>query len=74
MGDTDGPSDAAQSALPDENTASPDDAASKTGGFFSRVIGALSPSEGDPSSEMTPLPVRSGLCARHDEPAADAGR
>ncbi|KHA53332.1 hemolysin family protein [Sulfitobacter geojensis] len=57
MGDTDGPSDAAQSALPDENTASPDDAASKTGGFFSRVIGALSPSEGDPSSEMTPLPV-----------------
>ncbi|MGC1503079.1 MAG: hemolysin family protein [Sulfitobacter sp.] len=61
MGDTDGlsggPSTAAQSAQPDENTASPDDAASKTGGFFSRVIGALSPSDGDPSSEMTPLPV-----------------
>ncbi|GAA6174530.1 hemolysin family protein [Sulfitobacter pacificus] len=57
MGDNDGPSDAAQSAQPDENTASPDDAASKTGGFFSRVIGALSPSEGDLASEMTPLPV-----------------
>jgi magnesium and cobalt transporter len=57
MGDTDGSSDAAQSALPDENTASPDDAASKTGGFFSRVIGALSPSDGDANSEMTPLPV-----------------
>lgn len=57
MGDNDGSSDAAQSAQPDEITASPDDAALKTGGFFSRVIGALSPSEGDQSSEMTPLPV-----------------
>ena len=58
MGDNDGlsggASTAAQSAQPDENTALPDDAASKTGGFFSRVIGA---SDSDFSSEITPLPV-----------------
>ncbi|KIN73588.1 hemolysin family protein [Sulfitobacter guttiformis] len=49
MGDTDGPSTAAQSAqdhpLPEDNTL-PEEAEASRGGFFSRVIGALSPSDG----------------------------
>ncbi|KIN61899.1 Hemolysin [Sulfitobacter noctilucicola] len=57
MGDNDGSSDAAQSAQPDDNTTSTDDANAKSGGFFSRVIEALSPSDSDAGEEMTPPPV-----------------
>ncbi|MDF3383485.1 MULTISPECIES: hemolysin family protein [Sulfitobacter] len=52
MGDTDGSSDAAQSALTDEDRhEQPDDGAMRTGNFFSRVFEALSPSD---SEEDTP--------------------
>ncbi|WP_227267753.1 hemolysin family protein [Roseobacter weihaiensis] len=44
MGDNDGSSDAAQRAR-DEQNPSQDTETSRQGGFFSRVIGALSPSE-----------------------------
>lgn len=57
MGDTDGPSGAAQRAHQDEDTATQDDAAGKSVGFFSRVIGALSPSETVEEEAMTALPV-----------------
>jgi magnesium and cobalt transporter len=57
MGDNEGPSDAAQSALPDEDIELNEDPTAKTGGFFSRVIGALSPSDGDTTDEMTPPQV-----------------
>jgi magnesium and cobalt transporter len=60
MGDTDGSSDAAQRAPTDENSGQPEDGTSRTGGFFSRVMEALSPSdsegdaEGDSTSEARP--------------------
>jgi magnesium and cobalt transporter len=57
MGDTDGSSSAAQSAQPIEPELEIEDAPEKSGGFFSRVIGALSPSEADSTDELTPLPV-----------------
>ncbi len=57
MGDTDGSSNAAPSARPDEDIEPQEDAANKTGGFFSRVIGALSPSDTDQDSVFTPPPV-----------------
>tara|TARA_R110002049_G_scaffold140930_5_gene302338 strand:+ start:63726 stop:64625 length:900 start_codon:yes stop_codon:yes gene_type:complete len=56
MGDTDGSSDAAQGALTDEDLGQLDEGASRTGGFFSRVIEALSPSDTD---DATPLPTSS---------------
>jgi magnesium and cobalt transporter len=45
MGDTDGSSDAAQSARDDTTNSSQDSEPSRSGGFFSRVIEALSPSD-----------------------------
>ncbi len=57
MGDNEGSSGAAQSALPDEDIELQEETATKTGGFFSRVIGALSPSDNEPTDEMTPPPV-----------------
>jgi magnesium and cobalt transporter len=50
MGDTDGPSDAAQRAR-DEIDTSSDPEPSRQGGFFSRVIEALSPSESTEASD-----------------------
>ncbi len=47
MGDTDGPSDAAQRALADEDIEQIEESSVKSGGFFSRVIEALSPSESE---------------------------
>ncbi|MGJ8617522.1 MAG: hemolysin family protein [Sulfitobacter sp.] len=55
MGDTDGPSDAAQRALPDEDLDNQDDNSARTGGFFSRVIEALSPTDSDASVDVTPI-------------------
>ena len=52
MGDNDGSSDAAHSAR-EQNTPPQDDEPTKQAGFFSRVIGALSPTEGD----VVPLPA-----------------
>lgn len=52
MGDTDGPSNAAQSAqdqYTSEDSTQHDDAETAKSGFFSRVIGALSPSDSDDS-------------------------
>lgn len=46
MGDNDGQSDAAQRAQVETDTP-PEPDSSKPGGFFSRVIGALSPADGD---------------------------
>jgi magnesium and cobalt transporter len=57
MGDTDGSSSAAHSAQSHDPELDIEDAAEKTGGFFSRVIGALSPSEGDGATDITPPPV-----------------
>jgi magnesium and cobalt transporter len=57
MGDTDGSSDAAHRAPLDDRTSSPADAPEKTGGFFSRVIGALSPSDTESETELTPPPI-----------------
>lgn len=53
MGEQTGPSDAVRGALTeaDEQT---DDASERSGGFFSRVIGALSPSEGEGGTDATP--------------------
>lgn len=56
MGDTDGSSEAAQSAqFADEldRIETHEEDAPKSGGFFSRVIGALSPSEAPEESETT---------------------
>ncbi|MBW4710339.1 hemolysin family protein [Roseobacter sp. YSTF-M11] len=56
MGDNDGQSDAAQRAHVDTDTP-PEPEPSRQGGFFSRVIEALSPAEGDadlPASPVTP--------------------
>ena len=48
MGDTDGSSEAAQSALLDEDRQTPpDDSSLRTGNFFSRVFEALSPSDNE---------------------------
>jgi len=55
MGDTDGPSDAAQRALPDEDLDNQDDNSARSGGFFSRVIEALSPTDSDASIDVTPI-------------------
>ncbi len=57
MGDTDGPSDAARRALPDEGMDQETEDSPKPGGFFSRVIGALSPSDSEIEDDMTPPPV-----------------
>jgi magnesium and cobalt transporter len=49
MGDTDGSSTAALSAQPQEQTQQPAKPSETEGGFFSRVISALSPSQdGEP--------------------------
>ncbi|KIN70897.1 Hemolysin [Sulfitobacter noctilucae] len=63
MGDTDGSSNAAPRAQEDEELDSQEDQTAKSGGFFSRVIEALSPSDSDDSSEMTP-PLVDGVTAR----------
>ncbi len=60
MGDTDDSSDAARGAHadqthPDDDTA--DDSPAPQGGFFSRVIGALSPSDTENDNEFTAAPV-----------------
>jgi magnesium and cobalt transporter len=55
MGDNDGPSDAAQRAQPDEELGYQDDNAARTGGFFSRVIEALSPSDSEEVIEIAPV-------------------
>jgi magnesium and cobalt transporter len=57
MGDTDGSSSAAQSAQQNDPALEFEDTTTKTGGFFSRVIGALSPSDGDSSADVTQPPV-----------------
>ena len=57
MGDTDGSSDAAQSALTDEDRhEQPDDGAMRTGNFFSRVFEALSPSDARRTPETSAEP------------------
>lgn len=56
MGDTDGPSSAAlraQDDTPSPETEPQEDAEPGRGGFFSRVIGALSPSESDDTAAET---------------------
>ncbi len=53
MGDTDGSSGAARSALADAQILSEPDG-SRQSGFFSRVIEALSPSEDEPAHSQTP--------------------
>ncbi|UWR23260.1 hemolysin family protein [Sulfitobacter sp. S190] len=58
MGDTDGSSMAARSALsqtPTEPSTSPEPDDTAKGGFFSRVIGALSPSDTDGAADPAPL-------------------
>ncbi|MEW9919594.1 hemolysin family protein [Marimonas sp. MJW-29] len=57
MDDKDGSSDAAQRAHPDEDSEQQEENAARTGGFFSRVIEALSPSETESPDENTPPPV-----------------
>ncbi len=51
MGDTDGSSDAAQRALPDIDTDQIDEITARSGNFFTRVIEAFSPSDGDGAAE-----------------------
>ncbi len=63
MGDTDGSSNAAPRAQPDEELQQHEDTTARTGGFFSRVIEALSPSDSEETSELTPPPV-DGVTAR----------
>lgn len=57
MGDTDGSSNAALSAQTDDTDTNPEAESPKQGGFFSRVIGALSPSDANPTDEFTPQPA-----------------
>ncbi|QFT57358.1 Hemolysin C [Sulfitobacter sp. THAF37] len=57
MGDTDGSSTAARSALDEDNIDEHDDSHSRQGSFFSRVIGALSPSDSDEDDDVTPPPA-----------------
>ena len=74
MGDTTGSSIAAQSALNDDtfeldqsDETSPPEAPEgdqKVGGFFSRVIGALSPTDADPDATQTPTPTRAAYGMR----------
>ncbi|MGC1496935.1 MAG: hemolysin family protein [Sulfitobacter sp.] len=54
MGDNDGSSNAAQRALQDESLDNQDVSNERAGGFFSRVIEALSPSDSDSETEITP--------------------
>ncbi|WP_372992047.1 hemolysin family protein [Sulfitobacter sp.] len=66
MGDTDGSSDAAQSAQLDSELGSiflDEEDAPKSGGFFSRVMGALSASEATEDDQMSP-PQTDRLSAR----------
>ncbi len=66
MGDTDGSSEAAQRAQHDDKrdeVLTEEDEPPKSGGFFSRVIGALSPSEPAEQDEMT-SPQADRLSAR----------
>ncbi|NNE54353.1 MAG: HlyC/CorC family transporter [Sulfitobacter sp.] len=59
MGDNDGSSSAAQGALQVEQEDTKEETGQKSGGFFSRVIEALSPSENEEESELTePAPDR----------------
>ena len=51
------PSSAAHSAQQDERTAQLEEVTTKTGGFLSRVIGALTPSDTDPNNDITPPPA-----------------
>ncbi len=58
MGDTDGSSTAAQSAQAEANSEITDEetgASARTGGFFSRVIEALSPTEGNADAGLAQL-------------------
>ena len=55
MGDNDGPSDAAQRALPDEDLNIQEESGARAGGFFSRVIEALSPSDSDATEDVAPI-------------------
>ncbi|WP_432816741.1 hemolysin family protein [Sulfitobacter sp. JB4-11] len=60
MGDTDDSSDAARGAQADQthqDTEEAGDSPVSQGGFFSRVIGALSPSDTANENEFTPAPV-----------------
>jgi magnesium and cobalt transporter len=54
MGDTDGSSSAAQRAQVEDSLEEHEDSSAKQGGFFSRVIGALSPSDSTEDSVLTP--------------------
>jgi magnesium and cobalt transporter len=55
MGDNDGSSDAAQRALPDEDLNIQEESGGRPGGFFSRVIEALSPSDSDATTDVVPI-------------------
>ena len=57
MGDTDGSSSAAQSAQSNDPQIDSEDTSAKQGGFFSRVIGALTPSEAEGVDEFAKPPV-----------------
>ena len=57
MGDNDESSMAAPRAHQDEQSAEQEDPGSRSGGFFSRVIGALSPSEDEHAEDVTSPPV-----------------
>ena len=65
MGDTDGSSDAALGAQSELDTSTDDEPSARSGGFLSRVIGALSPSESDSSDAPEPTlaerPVTHGM-------------
>ena len=63
MGDNDGSSDAARRALPDEDIESGDEGQPRQGGFLSRVIEALSPSDSNGTDMMEP-PQADRLTAR----------
>lgn len=57
MGDTDGSSSAAQSAQSNDPQIDSEGTSAKPGGFFSRVIGALTPSEAEGADEFAQPPV-----------------
>ena len=63
MGDTDGSSDAARRAQDDELQEPQEEASGRSGGFFSRVIEALSPSDSESDDDLTP-PAPDRLSAR----------
>ncbi len=54
MGDNDGSSDAAQSARSEQGLENQDENGVRAGGFFSRVIEALSPSDSDAAADVAP--------------------